>query len=91
MCIRDSSSSFGGGGSQQMGGVQKTTDFLDKSTWILAILLLVLILISNATITENIESNESKLLDGNSIEQVPESIPEIIPNQIPELPTDDGN
>ena len=61
------SSSFGGGGSQQMGGVQKTTDFLDKSTWILAILLLVLILISNATITENIESNESKLLEGKSI------------------------
>ena len=29
------SSSFGGGG-QQMGGVQKTTDFLDRSTWILS-------------------------------------------------------
>ena len=52
---------------------------------------MVLILIQNATITENIESNESKLLDGNSIEEVPESIPEIIPNQIPELPIDDGN
>ena len=31
------SSSFGGGGTQQLGGVQKTTDFLDKSTWFLAI------------------------------------------------------
>ncbi len=74
-----------------MGGVQKTTDFLDKSTWILAILLLVLILISNATISKNIQTNESKLLDSNSIEQVPESLPEIVPNEIPELPADNGN
>jgi len=43
-------STFGGGGSQQMGGVQKTTDFLDKSTWTLAILLLALILLSNIPI-----------------------------------------
>ena len=85
------SSSFGGGGSQQMGGVQKTTDFLDKSTWVLAILLLVLILISNATITKNFETDESKLLDSNSIEEVPESLPEIIPNEIPEIPVDNGN
>ena len=33
-------SSFGGGGTQQLGGVKKTTDFLDKSTWTLATLLL---------------------------------------------------
>ena len=38
------SSSFGGGGTQQLGGVKKTSDFLDKSTWALATLLLVLIL-----------------------------------------------
>ena len=36
------SSSFGGGGAQQMGGVQKTTDFLDKSTWILGAALLLM-------------------------------------------------
>ncbi len=41
------SSSFGGGDSQQIGGVRKTTDFLDKSTWALASLLLILILLSN--------------------------------------------
>ncbi|RZS99808.1 preprotein translocase subunit SecG [Aquimarina brevivitae] len=41
------SSSFGGGAGQQLGGVKKTTDFLDKSTWALATLLLVLILLSN--------------------------------------------
>ena len=38
------SSSFGGGGGSQLGGVQKTTDFLDKSTWILATLLLACLL-----------------------------------------------
>lgn len=35
------------GGSQQLGGVQKTTDFLDKSTWVLAGALIVLILLSS--------------------------------------------
>lgn len=34
------------GGSQMLGGVQKTTDFLDKSTWTLATVLMVLILLS---------------------------------------------
>ena len=38
------SSTFGS--SQQMGGVQKTTDFLDKSTWTLGIVLIGLILLS---------------------------------------------
>jgi preprotein translocase subunit SecG len=40
------SSSFGGG-SQSLGGVQNTTNFLDKSTWTLSIVLLALILLSN--------------------------------------------
>ena len=44
------SSSFGGGGTQQVGGVKKTSDFLDKSTWALATLLLALILVSNIAI-----------------------------------------
>ena len=39
------SSSFGG--SQQLGGVQKTTDFLDKSTWTLGGILIALILMSS--------------------------------------------
>ncbi len=39
------SSSFGG--SQQLGGVQKTTDFLDKSTWTLGGVLIALILLSS--------------------------------------------
>ncbi len=39
------SSTFGN--SQQIGGVQKTTDFLDKSTWTLGIILIALIMLSS--------------------------------------------
>jgi len=47
------SSSFGGGGSQSLGGVQNTTNFLDKSTWTLAVALFALILLSNFAIPRN--------------------------------------
>ena len=57
------SSSFGGGGTQQVGGVKKTSDFLDKSTWALATLLLALILLSNVAIVSPSDSQESKALD----------------------------
>ncbi len=55
------SSSFGGGGTQQLGGVKKTTDFLDKSTWTLATLLLVLILLSNIDLMGNQGAQDSKV------------------------------
>lgn len=35
------------GGSQVIGGVQKTSDFLDKATWTLATVLVVLIILSS--------------------------------------------
>ena len=63
------SSSFGGGGTQQLGGVQKTTDFLDKSTWTLAILMIALILLSNIPIMGG-GSVQSKAFDENAIENV---------------------
>ncbi len=63
------SSSFGGGGTQQMGGVQKTTDFLDKSTWTLSIILIALILLSNIPLLGTADnSGESRTLDTNQIE-----------------------
>jgi preprotein translocase subunit SecG len=87
------SSSFGGG-SQQVGGVQKTSDFLDRSTWILASLLLILILISNATLTTRNENEDSKLLQEDVLDQsIPETIPETqdeIP-VIPEIPSPENN
>lgn len=61
------SSSFGGGGTQQLGGVQKTTDFLDKATWGLATLLLVLILLSNISIFGG-DNSESQVFDQNATE-----------------------
>jgi preprotein translocase subunit SecG len=51
------------GGSQMMGGVQKTTDFLDKSTWTLAIILIALILLSSLSFTGNLSDTNSKIID----------------------------
>jgi preprotein translocase subunit SecG len=74
------SSSFGGGGTQQLGGVKKTTDFLDKSTWTLATLLLVLILLSNVAINRGSENVDSKALDPGAA----------ITQPLPAVPTDAG-
>ena len=93
------SSSFGGG-TQQMGGVQKTSDFLDRSTWILATLLLSLILVSNITLSSGTDNTDSKLFEDsnipenfdNTIDQPIQEIPENTTNQvpIPEIP-EEGN
>lgn len=51
------------GGTQMLGGVQKTTDFLDKSTWTLATILIVLVLLSTLSFTGTLNDNESKLIN----------------------------
>jgi preprotein translocase subunit SecG len=51
------------GGSQMMGGVQKTTDFLDKSTWTLAFILTALILLSCLSFTGTLGDSDSKIID----------------------------
>jgi preprotein translocase subunit SecG len=51
------------GGSTQMGGVQKTTDFLDKSTWTLATILIALILLSSLSFTGGLSDTDSKIID----------------------------
>ncbi|KIX21907.1 preprotein translocase subunit SecG [Flavobacterium sp. 316] len=58
------SSSFGG--SQQLGGVQKTTDFLDKSTWTLGGILIALILLSTLAFNGG-STNDSKILGDDEI------------------------
>ncbi len=84
------SSSFGGGGNQVVGGVKKTGDFLDKSTWTLAALLIVLILLSNLSLKGNYGQAESKVLQGDDIENtVPETLPEEVPEELP-APTGDN-
>lgn len=78
------SSSFGGGGNQVVGGVKKTGDFLDKSTWTLATLLIVLILLSNISLKGNFGQADSRVLDGDDIETtVPETVPEEVPEEVP--------
>jgi len=79
------SSSFGGG-TQQVGGVQKTSDFLDRSTWILATLLLALILISNVTIPSGEVVSDSKLLEDGTIQQTIPETPDQSIEEIPEIP-----
>jgi preprotein translocase subunit SecG len=51
------------GGSQMLGGVQKTTDFLDKSTWTLATILIALILLSSLSFTGSLSDNDLKTID----------------------------
>ncbi|MCH1471815.1 MAG: preprotein translocase subunit SecG [Flavobacteriaceae bacterium] len=81
------SSSFGGGG-QQIGGVQNTSDFLDRSTWVLATLLLVLTLLSNSMVSRPGTLEDSSLLSDEAIEEIipeeiPEELPEVLPEEIP--------
>jgi len=51
------------GGSTQMGGVQKTTDFLDKSTWTLATVLIILILLSSLSFPGMMGGSDSKIIN----------------------------
>ena len=80
------SSSFGGGGNQVVGGVKKTGDFLDKSTWTLATLLIVLILLSNVTLKSNFQAAESRILQEGDNQEVPEGT---LDGGIPEAPAGD--
>lgn len=56
------SSAFGGG-AQQMMGVQKTTDFLDKATWTLAIALAVLCLSTNFFVDRNVSETPGSQIE----------------------------
>ncbi len=61
------SSSFGGGAGGTSGGVKRTNDFLTKSTWTLATVLLVLILLYNVTGTSNSTAPQSRLMEGTPV------------------------
>ena len=51
------------GGSTQIGGVQKTTDFLDKSTWTLSAILIALIILSSLSFGGSLSDNDSKIIE----------------------------
>lgn len=72
------SSSFGGGAGNQIMGAKKTTDFLEKATWTLAIILISLSLLSNFTIPRS-NNEEIDIIKGQ--EQIEEAI-------IPNLPAE---
>ena len=55
------SSAFGGG--NQIMGARKTSDFLEKTTWTLAIILVSLALLSNFSIPRNTSENQSIIQD----------------------------
>lgn len=61
-------SSFGG--STVVGGVKNTNDFLDKSTWTLGAVLIILILMSSLSFSGG-ATGDSKLLDPNAAVDMP--------------------
>ena len=74
------SSSFGGGGGNQIMGAKKTTDFLEKATWTLAIILISLSLLSNFTIPrenteQNVEIKAQEQIDNAVIPNLPQESP----------------
>ena len=77
------------GGSTNIGGVQNTNKFLDKSTWTLAAILIVLILMSSLSFTSGY-NNDSKILDPNAatIPAVPAAAPQgqPAPAETPQTP-----
>ena len=67
------------GGSQMMGGVQKTTDFLDKSTWTLATILIALILLSSLSFTGALGDTDSQIIDNSKTATPSDSKPTAVP------------
>lgn len=65
------SSAFGGDSPQMLGGVKKTTDFLDKATWALVIGLFVLVIGMNLVSTDADVVLEDTLIN----EQVEDAMP----------------
>ena len=55
------SSAFGGG--NQIMGARKTSDFLEKTTWALAIVLVSLALLSNFAIPRTVNSEEQSIIE----------------------------
>jgi preprotein translocase subunit SecG len=72
-------STFGDG--NQFMGVKKTSDFLEKSTWSLALVLVVLTLGSNFAIERTDGVNQSDI-----IEQVEDSAEDFVPTTAPSTP-----
>lgn len=64
------SSQFGGGGAQQIIGVKKTTDLLERATWIFIVALIVFSLASSLTLNDG-----TRQLTNPNIDAAQQSLP----------------
>ena len=76
--------SSGFSGSNNIMGVQRTGDFLEKGTWVLAITLMVLSLLINVTIPRGGDVDENSNIQN----QINKTAPLSTPRNIPAFPTD---
>ena len=73
------------GGANQMMGVRQTSDFLEKATWTLGGVLVVLCLISSITIPKNIK--EGNALDTEMRQQIENVMPTVPATETPATET----
>lgn len=67
-------SQFGGSGASNMFGVKKTGDFLEKSTWVIISLIMILVLATNFTTPGAQSSNE--ILDAAGAQAPQQAVPQ---------------
>ncbi len=94
------SSSFGGGGTQIFGGVKKTTDFLDKGTWVLSAALLALVLgmnvMTGSASEDGVQEEQSEItqeaFEAPAAAPAPQQIQQIPAEELPEpVKEEEGN
>ncbi|MGQ8336343.1 preprotein translocase subunit SecG [Sunxiuqinia sp. A32] len=73
--------------SNQIMGVRKTTDFLEKATWVLAAVLLFLSVVGNAFIPRSTEVNQSAIQEQIESAVDPSAVPNF-PTTVPETDED---
>lgn len=71
------SSQFGGGGAQQVIGVKKTTDILEKATWVLIVVLIALCLTSSLTLEKGNTNFVNPNVDAAQQSQQPPGLPPV--------------
>ena len=75
--------SSGFSGSNNIMGVQRTGDFLEKGTWVLAITLMVLALLINVTIPKGGDVDQNRDLQNQINNTAPASAPATLPLTLP--------
>ena len=78
------------GASNQVMGVRQTADFLEKSTWGLAIAILVLSLAATMTMPSDRIERSRTGVENAIINDIETGGREMIPNQVPGIPADES-